>query len=277
MTVELSPDDATDPGLSPLRNFGNEVMLERTRMNMSRVELGRAVACGESLVAKIERGDRVPQREFTEGCDQVFPHGNGRFMRLWRLALRYAYPPWFWPYVALEKKATGLRMFNPVVAPGIVQTRSYATAILKEGRPKGLEDLVTARLERQQILQREEPTGLWLVLHERVLRNVVGSEEIMREQLLRLLQIAETSTHRVQIIRDEGRYRGPVGAAPFVLMSFEEGADVVHVDGFPRGYVLAEQDEVADAEDAYDLLRALAMPLEESAELINSVLKECYS
>ncbi|KPC93006.1 DNA-binding protein, partial [Streptomyces sp. NRRL F-6602] len=137
--------------------------------------------------------------------------------------------------------------------------------------------LVTARLERQQILQREEPTGLWLVLHERVLRNVVGSEEIMREQLLRLLQIAETSTHRVQIIRDEGRYRGPVGAAPFVLMSFEEGADVVHVDGFPRGYVLAEQDEVADAEDAYDLLRALAMPLEESAELINSVLKECYS
>ncbi len=67
MTVELSPDDATDPGLSPLRNFGNEVMLERTRMNMSRVELGRAVACGESLVAKIERGDRVPQREFAEG------------------------------------------------------------------------------------------------------------------------------------------------------------------------------------------------------------------
>ncbi|WP_234313120.1 helix-turn-helix domain-containing protein [Streptomyces sp. NRRL F-6628] len=132
MTVELSPDDATDPGLSPLRNFGNEVMLERTRMNMSRVELGRAVACGESLVAKIERGDRVPQREFTEGCDQVFPHGNGRFMRLWRLALRYAYPPWFWPYVALEKKATGLRMFNPRGSSG-----DRADPELRDRHPQG--------------------------------------------------------------------------------------------------------------------------------------------
>ncbi|MBO1282641.1 helix-turn-helix transcriptional regulator [Streptomyces sp. CAI-21] len=276
MTVELSPDDATDPGLSPLRNFGNEVMLERMRMNMSRVELGRAVACGESLVAKIERGDRVPQREFAEGCDRVFPHGNGRFMRLWRLALRYAYPPWFRPYVALEEKATALRMFNPVLVPGIVQTRGYATAILKEGRPMGLEDLVTSRLERQRILEREEPPRLWLVLHERVLRNVVGTEEVMREQLVRLLQIAETPTHRVQIIRDDGRQHGPVGS-PFVLMSFDEGADVVHVDGFPRGYVLAEQEDVTDATDAYDLLRAFAMPLDESAELINSVLRDCYS
>ncbi|GFH78011.1 MULTISPECIES: helix-turn-helix domain-containing protein [Streptomyces diastaticus group] len=277
MTVELSPDDATDPGPSPLRNFGNEVMLERTRMNMSRVELGRAVVCGESLVAKIERGDRVPQREFAEGCDQVFPHGNGRFMRLWRIALRYAYPPWFWPYVELEKKATVLRMFNPVVIPGIVQTREYATAILREGRPKGLEDIVTARLDRQQILQRENPPRLWFVLHERVLRNIVGSEQVMRQQLLRLLQIAETLAHRVQIIPDNGRHRGPAGASPFVLMSFDEGADVVHVDGFPRGYVLAEPEDVTDADDAYDLLRALAMPLDESTELINSALKECYS
>lgn len=276
MTVELSPDDAADPDVSPLRNFGNEVRLERDRMAMSRAELGKAAACGASLVAKIENGDRVPQREFAEGCDRAFAGANGRFLRLWRLALRYAYPPWFRPYVALEQKATVLRMFNPVLVPGIVQTRGYATAILKEGRPKGLEDIVTSRLERQRILERENPPRLWLVLHERVLRNIVGSEEVMRGQLARLLQIAETPTHRLQIIRDDGRQHGPAGS-PFVLMSFDEGADVVHVDGFPRGYVLAERDDVTDADDAYDLLRAHCMPLDESAELINSTLRECYS
>ncbi|MFE3084195.1 Scr1 family TA system antitoxin-like transcriptional regulator [Streptomyces albidoflavus] len=276
MTVELSPDDATDPGLSPLRNFGNEVMLERMRMNMSRVELGRAVACGESLVAKIERGDRVPQREFAEGCDRVFPYANGRFVRLWRLVIRYAYPPWFRPYVALEEKATMVRMFNPQLIPGLVQTPDYARAILRTGRPDNLDELLTARLERQRILVREDkpPANLRLVLNEAVLRNVVGDPAIMRGQLAHLRDLGEVPRNRVQIIPDRGRHHGY--QCPFGLLSFSEGADVAHVDGFPRGYVLAEPDDVSAAQGAYDLLTAMAASPDESAELIGVTLKGCY-
>jgi hypothetical protein len=51
---------------------------------------------------------------------------------------------------------------------------------------------------------------------------------------------------------------------------------VVHVDGFPRGYVLAESDDVARAQEAYDLLRAMASPPNKSAELIDSIAKDCF-
>ncbi|GLF99788.1 helix-turn-helix domain-containing protein [Streptomyces yaizuensis] len=276
MTVESESGEPIDSTASPLAYFGSEVKLEREALGMSRIELGKEVACSQWLVAKIETGERVPQLAFAEACDRVFPHSRGRFARLWPLAMRYAFPPWFRRYVELEWTATTVRMFHPLLLPGLVQTREYATAILKEGRPENLEDLITARLERQHILQRERPARLWLVLHERALRNVVGDREVMRKQLGRLRELAETPTHRVQIIPDDGRQQGPM-ASPFGLLGFSEGADVVHVDGFPRGYVLAEAPDVAEAHDAYDLLKTMAAPLSESAALIDSISKDCYS
>ncbi|MFE9256531.1 Scr1 family TA system antitoxin-like transcriptional regulator [Streptomyces sp. NPDC006879] len=257
-------------------HFGSEVRIERERLGLSRKELGAEAHCGYSLVAKIEAGERVPALEFAEACDRVFPNANGRFVRLWPLALRYAFPPWFRRYVELEAKATVVRMFHPTLLPGLVQTRSYAEAVLRTGRPTNLEDLLTARMERQRILAREDgPARLWLVLNESALRNSVGDPATMRVQLDHLRDLAETPRHRVQIIKDQGQHHG--WASPFGLLSFKEGADVVHVDGFPRGYILAEEADVAAAQDAYDLLTAMAAPPDETADMINTIAKDCYS
>ncbi|GHI39653.1 helix-turn-helix domain-containing protein [Streptomyces violascens] len=275
MSVENESADPADPAWSPLKHFGSEVQLERERLGMKRAALGKAANCGYSLVAKVETGERVPTLEFAQACDRMFPHSNGRFVRLWPLALRYAFPPWFRAYVELEEKATSVRMFHPQLVPGLVQTEGYARAVLRTGRPTNLDDLVTARIERQRILTREKPTRLWLVLNEVVLRNVVGTKDVMRAQLAHLRDLAENPAHRVQIIRDNGKHHG--WASPFSLLSFSEGADVVHVDGFPKGYVLAETDDVASAQDAYDLLKAMAAPPDETAELIDSITKDCYS
>lgn len=275
MTVE-NEDPDVDSTASPLAHFGQEVQIERERLNMSRAELGLAAHCGYSLVAKIEKGERVPGLEFAETCDRVFPHSGGRFARLWPLALRYAFPPWFRRYAELEWKATVVRMFHPQLLPGLVQTETYARAVLRTARPTNLDDLVTARIERQRILTREDkPARLWLVLNEAALRNRVDRAETMREQLAHLRTLAEAPEHRVQIIRDNGKHHG--WASPFGLLSFAEGADVVHVDGFPRGYLLAEPGDVAATHDAYDLLKAMAVSPDESADLIDSISKDYYS
>ncbi|GAB3958142.1 helix-turn-helix domain-containing protein [Streptomyces sparsus] len=276
MRVERDQIAANDPAASALAHFGAEVRLERERLGLSRAELGKAANCGYSLVAKIEAGQRVPHREFAESCDRVFPGAGGRFARLWPLALRYAFPPWFREYVELELTATAISMFHPQLVPGLVQTAAYARAVLRTGRPTNLDDLVTARMERQHILQRSEPPRLWLILDEGVLRRTVGDANVMVEQLLRLREVAQTPPHVVQIIAERGRpYHG--WSSPFGLLSFGEGGDVVHVDGFPRGYVLADRDEVEEASEAYDLLKATALAPDETAPLIDSVLKECHS
>ncbi|MFE2747748.1 Scr1 family TA system antitoxin-like transcriptional regulator [Streptomyces scopuliridis] len=275
MTVENETAETTDPAVSPLAHFGAEVRLERERLDISRAELGKAACCSYSLVAKIEAGRRVPPLDFAEACDRMFPHSNGRFARLWPLALRWAFPPWFRQYVELEWAATSLRMFHPQLLPGVVQTEAYARAVLQAGRPINLDDLVTARIERQRILEREQPTRLWLVLNEFVLRNTVGSKAVMHGQLSRLRDLARKPPHVVQIMPTAENNH--LAASPFGVLSFSEGADVVHVDGFPRGYLLAETDDVAAANDAYDLLKAMATPPSESADMIDSILKDCYT
>ncbi|MEU9746321.1 helix-turn-helix transcriptional regulator [Streptomyces niveus] len=275
MTVENETAENADPTLSPLAHFGYEVRLERERLGMSRSELGKEAHCGYSLVAKIEAGDRVPALSFAETCDRVFPYSNGRFERLWPLALRWAFPPWFRRYVELEWIATKLQMFHPLLLPGIIQTEEYARAVLRAGRPTNLDDLVTARMERQRILERENPTRLWLVLNEAVLRNTVGDAAVMSKQLGRLHELAQHPPHVVQIVPTKGNNH--LAASPFGLLSFNEGADVVHVDGFPRGYLLADNDDVTTANDAYDLLKSMAAPPDESADMIDSISKDCYS
>ncbi|MET9468470.1 helix-turn-helix transcriptional regulator [Streptomyces sp. NPDC006544] len=275
MSVETEETDPDDPTASPLVHFGREVRLERERLGISRKELAKAATCGYSLVAKIESGDRVPPREFAEACDRLFPHSNGRFVRLWPLALRYAFPPWFRRYVELEETASVVRMFNCQLLPGLVQTTAYARAVLRTGRPTNLEDLVAARIERQRVLTREQPARLWLVLNQAVLTHTVGGPDVMRAQLSRLHELAADPAHRVQIIEDKGRHHGY--HSPFGVLSFNEGTDVVHVDGFPRGYLLAEPDDLEKAREAYDLLTAMALPPDESADLIDSTLKDNYS
>lgn len=273
MTVENETVEHADPTLSPLAHFGCEVRLERERLGMSRSELGKEAHCGYSLVAKIEAGDRVPALSFAVTCDRVFPYSNGRFERLWPLALRWAFPPWFRRYVELEWIATKLQMFHPLLLPGIVQTEEYARAVLQAGRPTNLDDLVTARMERQRILERERPTRLWLVLNEGVLRNTVGDAAVMSKQLRRLHELAQCPPHVVQIVPTQGNNH--LAASPFGLLSFKEGSDIVHVDGFPRGYLLADIDDVAMANDAYDLLKSMAAPPDESADMIDSISKDC--
>jgi hypothetical protein len=272
LSVETETDDHADPTASPLVHFGAEVRVERERLGISRHDLAAKASCSYSLVAKIEAGDRVPPREFAEACDRLFPHSGGRFIRLWPLAMRYAFPPWFRAYVELEAKATAVRFFSLALLPGLVQTEDYARAVLRTGRPTHLEDLVTARMARQRILTREQPARLWLVVSTTALRSMVGGPDVMRGQLTRLRELAEVPTHRVQILDDKEHHGFH---SPFGLLSFADGAaDVVHVDGYPRGYLLAEQADVERARDAYDLLAAMACSPNKAPGVIDSILKD---
>ncbi|MFC5719295.1 Scr1 family TA system antitoxin-like transcriptional regulator [Streptomyces gamaensis] len=276
MSTEEESVDPADPRALPLAHFGQEVRLERERLGISRRELGAEAHASYALVAKIEAGERVPRLEFAEACDRLFPDAHGRFVRLSRLVVRFAFPPWFRKYVELEERAEAIRMYHCQLVPGLLQTEAYARAIMAAGRYANAENYVTARMERQRILASEAPPHLWVILDEGVLRRVVGSREVMKEQLERLKGIAETPQHVIQVIPEDGRpYNGSCG--PFGLLSFSDEPDALYVDGYPRGYVLGDRADVAGGAHSYDLLRADALSPEESALLIDAILKEEYS
>ncbi|MGW0312348.1 helix-turn-helix domain-containing protein [Streptomyces flavidovirens] len=268
MTAET---DGPDPTTSLLAFFGSEVLRLRTAAKWSQGHLAAKALTTQAMISYIEGAKRVPTIELAHSLDAAFGT-DGHFARLHPLVIRYAYPSWFLPYVQLEREAVTLRSFQSQVIHGLLQTEDYARAMLKSVRPDNLDDLVAARMSRQIMLDGDEPPRTWFVLDEYALLRHIGGPDVMRAQLARLLKASESPRTVIQVIPVD-RPEHPGLAGPFTIMSFDEGPDVLYVDGFSQGRTATEPSEVRDATHAYDLLRATALPPEASAELIGRHLK----
>ncbi|MEV4442360.1 DUF5753 domain-containing protein, partial [Streptomyces sp. NPDC049577] len=198
---------------------------------------------------------------------------GGHFMRLHPLVIRFAYPSWFLPFVELEQQAVSMRVFESQIIPGLLQTEDYARAMLAAVRPDSLEDLVAARMSRKDVFDRESRPRTWFVVDEYVLLRHIGGTAVMRSQLEHLLKEGEEPRTVVQVVpRSVASHPGLSGA--FTVLSFDKGADVLYVEGFPKGRLALEASEVTAADHAYDLLSAMALSPKASADLIGTHLKE---
>ena len=83
---------------------------------------------------------------------------------------------WFEEYIGLEEAAVQIRAYEAQFVPGLLQTEDYARAVilLEYSNPKEINRRVSLRIARQAILSRPDPTSLWVVLDEAVLRRPIG-------------------------------------------------------------------------------------------------------
>jgi Domain of unknown function (DUF5753) len=84
--------------------------------------------------------------------------------------------------------------------PGLLQTEDYARATLVAGGVRDLEGLLAARMARQEILSREDPPILWVLLWEPVLEIPVGGKATMHAQLAHLLQLSESTDIAIRLV-----------------------------------------------------------------------------
>ncbi|MET9482159.1 helix-turn-helix transcriptional regulator [Streptomyces sp. NPDC006638] len=263
-----------DPSESVLAFYATELRRRREAAGMSQRALAKEALMAPSLLNKVEAARRLPTKPLSVVADKMLL-ADEFFTRLWPVVIKHAYPAWFRPYVDLEAAATVIRSFQAQVVPGLLQTADYARAVLSARRPDpdSVEEMVTARLARQDILARDTPPELWIVLDENVLRRRMGRVDTMRGQLDRLLTAAETPSIVLQVIPfDAGAHAGVGG--PFAALTLDEGPDVVYVDGFLQGQILAEPESVKAARRAYDLLMGAALSPNRSIDLIADVLKD---
>ena len=257
-----------DPTGSVLSFYATDLRRARERAGVPQAELARAAHMSPSLLNKVEATKRLPTFDLSVLCDELFGTGD-HFQRLWKLVVRYAYPAWFRPWVELEQAATTIRSFQAQVVPGLLQTEEYARAVLAPSRPERAvaDELLAALRERQLILTRQPPPELWLVLDENVLRRHIGSRAVMRAQLERLVAAAESPSTVIQVVPySVGGHAGAAG--PFAAMTLDEGPDVLYVDGFRQGQILADPADVKAALRTYDLLTATALSPDDSVALI---------
>ena len=271
-----------DPTAGPLDFFGAEVRRWRTAAGLSQEQLGQKVGYSGAQVGKVETSERAPSQDFAEGCDQVMPDARGLFHRLYQLARRWdgGYPSWFTQWVEAERRASTLRTWQPLLVPGLLQTPDYARALFLAWQGADSDDqldqLVSARLERQSIFQRPDPPSLWAVLDEGVLCRCIGSPKVMHDQLTHLLAVSDRSKIRVQVVpTGVGAHVGLLGA--FSMATFENAPGIVYLESPDQGQTTERPATVAKISEIFDMVRAEALPRGASRDLIRKVTEEQWT
>ncbi|GED85707.1 hypothetical protein TNCT6_27920 [Streptomyces sp. 6-11-2] len=175
-----------------------------------------------------------------------------------------------------SERAVSIREYAAHVVPGLLQTETYARAVLSVGRTlnnqEQLEERITARLERQERLSAPGRPEMWVILDEAVLRRPVGGQTVMREQLERLLEVASESHVTVQVLPfDQGEHDAMGGSLTVLTMPDE--SEVAYTEGAHYGQLIEDSAEVRSFTLTYDRLRAAALPPLMSLDMIRSVME----
>jgi transcriptional regulator with XRE-family HTH domain len=262
-----------DPESNPASFLGAELRRARLAAGFSSQEaLAAKLGYDRSVIAKAETGERPPSPEVAAALQtELFPAGpDGLVIRLATLARRAdgPIPSWFESWLEAERTAHMLRLWSPMLVPGLLQTGEYARALfLATGLDEdAAAEHVAVRLGRQVILDRPNAPHLVVVLDELVIHHLIGSPQVMADQLTHIAELSERPNISVQVIpSDTGANAGLSGA--FDLASGDGAPEVLRMETVED--VTAESRSlVRTAADIFVRVQADALPRAASRALI---------
>ncbi|MFF1419182.1 Scr1 family TA system antitoxin-like transcriptional regulator [Streptomyces sp. NPDC058280] len=257
--------------------YGKLVKLFREKSGLTQQELAEAVGYSYEQVASIEQGRRPAKSAFTEAAE-VALNAGGTLAVLQDDVDLARLPAFFQNFALLEMDALSFSWYGGYVVPGLLQTEEYARSLLTAHFPpldaETIEERVAARLDRQQLLNREKPPLVAAFLIEEViLHRPVGGDAIMKRQLRQLLERAEARSIQIQIMPTPfGAHSGLNGS--MVLAETGDHRNVAYVEAQDIGVVVSDPDKVSELWLRYGMLRSQALNIGESARLIEHIMGE---
>jgi transcriptional regulator with XRE-family HTH domain len=254
---------ARDPEADPRAFLGGELRRARVAAGFGSQEaLAARLGFDRTVVTKAETGERPPTADVLAAWCEACQLDEDLFARFAALARRSdgPVPSWLESWLDTEREAHTLRLWSPVLVPGLLQTAEYARALavatgLDEDAAQGH---VAVRLERQAILDRPCPPHVVAVMDESVLRRLIGSPQVTADQLTHVAELSERPNLSVQVVpADTGANAGLSGA--FDLASGDGAPEVLRMDGVED--VTAESRSLArKAADIFVRVQADALP-----------------
>ncbi|MBC8092531.1 MAG: helix-turn-helix domain-containing protein [Pseudonocardia sp.] len=182
-------------------------------------------------------------------------------------------------YVGFETEASRVRDFTTGYVPGLLQTADYARAMISAGlvwdAPATLENAVTVRTIRQErLIDADDPLQLDAIVDEAVLHRPVGGPGVLGTQLAHLLTSIDLPTVTLQVLPTRvGAH--PAQASGFMLLTFGDlgEPDMAYVEHALGAVTLDKEPDVTRATLFFERLRAEALGLADSADLVRRALK----
>ena len=265
------------------RRLGAELRRLREQKGLTAEEVAQQLLVSQSKISRLENGRRsISQRDVRDLCG-VYGVEDVRIVEsLMQMAKESRQQGWWHAfgdipysvYIGLETEAASLRVFEPQVVPGLLQTPAYAAAMiagnLPEATPEQVDKRVSVRMRRQErITDPEGPLRMWAVVDEAALCRRVGDDQVMREQLLRLVEVSHLPHVTVQVLPfDVGAHPGLSGQ--FAVLEFTDTTDatVVYLEGVNSDLYLEKDTDVQAYSVMYEHLRAQALSAEQTRAFI---------
>ncbi|MET4925509.1 helix-turn-helix transcriptional regulator [Streptomyces sp. PSRA5] len=270
------------------RRLGQELRRLREVKGMTAEEVAERLLVSQSKISRLENGRRsISQRDVRDLCGVYEVEDNRIVESLMQMAKDSRQQGWWHAfgdipysvYIGLETDAASLRVYEPQVVPGLLQTRAYAEALitgaLPETSPADVEKRVSVRVRRQERVNApEQPLRLWAVIDESALHRLVGGKQLMREQLEFLVELSQLPHVTVQVLPFEmGAHPGISGH--YAILEFPDATDssVVYIEGVTSDLYLEKANDVQKYSVMYEHLRAQALNADQTREFISDIAK----
>ena len=202
--------------------------------------------------------------------------------RSWWSVYRDAAPPRLVQLIEYEEAASISRNYQSLLVPGMLQTAEYARAAIEQRAPDMsvslVEQRVEIRMKRQELLSRPDAPLMFFVMDEGVVRRLVGGKDVMRQQLRRMIDLANTPKVTIEVVPFSAGVMSGM-EAPFVIHEFPDAADDdVLYQEILRGDLLSRDnpEEVLAFRESFDRLREASLgpdgTIDFLRELVNGLL-----
>jgi hypothetical protein len=190
-------------------------------------------------------------------------------------------PEWFDRLVGLQEAANSIRTFEIQYVPGLLQTPAYARAVVERGLPSAPAREVSRRVElrtrRGELLQRPDAPQLWAIIDESVLLRVLGSREVMREQLDHLVTMAQLPHVSLQIVPlDVTNASAPAIPVTYLRFGGLDLPDIVYLEHIRSATFLEDRDETEQYRVTLDQLADDALSPRESLTRLKETIAQRY-
>ncbi|MBB5916936.1 transcriptional regulator with XRE-family HTH domain [Nocardia transvalensis] len=288
------PDDSSTT--LPRRQLGRYLREAREAANLNLEDVAPMIQLSVSTLSRVERGltgVRVPDvealcriyaiddSETVAGLVSLARQSTGKS---WWQAFDDVMSGNFDMYVGLESSARHLTIYRPDMLSGLFQTPDYAHALNRVYFPdlndEELERRIQLKIKRQALItRRTKPASVDLVVHESVLRTVVGGAKVMREQLNHLANMPANVT--VSVLPYAAGFPTGFSTGPFTILGFGQDAKgrdvsptVVYIESYAGDLYLERAKDVGRYRQAYNVIRQSSLDVASSKRLVRQIARE---
>ncbi|MEU6810032.1 helix-turn-helix transcriptional regulator [Streptomyces sp. NPDC046831] len=268
----------------------------REDAGMSQDQAARALGFSAAKLSRIEsgKGRRPPAEDDVRALLELYGTDDYESSVLLKLLRRAGEPGWWQRYdkrlmpewfdrlVGLQEAAAAIRTFEIQYVPGLLQTPAYTRAVVERGLPTASAGEVQRRVElrtrRAELVTRADAPQLWAVLDESILLRVLGSREVMRDQLAHLIKMAERPNVTVQVVPlDVTNASAPGIPITYLRFGGLDLPDVVYLEHIRSANFLEDRDETEEYRIALDRLADEALTPQETLALLRKTVEDRYA